>query len=366
MTITATAMMSVNAKEVKLSMRETKEEVITNFTVPIPLLGDFDVYIKLKTETQGDLTVDLSVSKQTISPGDELEIYVKPISGKLKITRTPIVEIVDPKGKVHKKEFSSITDVKDIPGQFDVSIPLPISDIFKTILAHYTSGVAFLIPTPTIVANIYGSVKTYPKLYIKVEGCYPELVEVTLYSTESKTIKVKKINGVGAKVILDSWNLNSVIETSSKISGNYKGEISPISYELVNKKEKVSTVITTLKTPVQIKLNNIGTVKIGDKTLISGCVEPKSKIDLRILCDDKEIAKITTTSDGEFNYIWIPKTPGKHFIKVVHDGSEFTTSAESNVITVMVKKTTIQIKLNEIGTVKAGERTVISGVLNQD
>ena len=220
-----------------------------------------------------------------------------------------------------------------------------------------------MIPTPTIVANIYGSVKTYPKLYIKVEGCYPELVEVTLYSTESKTIKVKKINGVGAKVILDSWNLNSVIETSSKISGNYKGEISPISYELVNKKEKVSTVITTLKTPVQIKLNNIGTVKIGDKTLISGCVEPKSKIDLRILCDDKEIAKITTTSDGEFNYIWIPKTPGKHFIKVVHDGSEFTTSAESNVITVMVKKTTIQIKLNEIGTVKAGERTVISGTV---
>jgi hypothetical protein len=364
MTITATAMMSVNAKEVKLSMRETKEEVITNFTVPIPLLGDFDVYIKLKTETQGDLTVDLSVSKQTISPGDELEIYVKPISGKLKITRTPIVEIVDPKAIVHKKELTSVTDEKDFPGQFDISIPLPISDILKAVIMYYTGGGGSLIPIPSIGANIYGTVKTYPKIYIKVEGCYPELAEVTLYSSKPETVKVKKIEGVGAKIILDSWNLNSVIETSSDIyGGEYKGEISTISYKLVDKKEKVNTVITTLKTPVQITLNDIKTVKVGEETLISGFIEPKAKISLRILDNNIELAKISSTNDGKFSYVWIPKTTGKHIIKVVHDGSDFTTPTESNVVTVNVEKTSIQIKLNEIGTVKVGEKTLISGTV---
>jgi hypothetical protein len=216
MSITAT-IISVNAKEVKLSMSETKEETITNFTISVPLIGNFDIYVKLRTETHGDLMIDLSASKQTISPGDEFEIYIKPISGKLRIIRTPIVEIVDPKGKVHKKELTSVIDEKDFPGQFDVSIPLPISDILKVVISYYTGGGGNLIPIPSIGANIYGTVKTYPKIYIKVEGCYPELAEVTLYSSEPETVRVKKIEGVGAKIVLDSWNLNSVIETSSDI-----------------------------------------------------------------------------------------------------------------------------------------------------
>ena len=322
MSITAT-IISVNAKEVKLSMSETKEETITNFTISVPLIGNFDIYVKLRTETHGDLMIDLSASKQTISPGDEFEIYIKPISGKLRIIRTPIVEIVDPKGKVHKKELTSVIDEKDFPGQFDVSIPLPISDILKVVISYYTGGGGNLIPIPSIGATIYGTIKTYPKIYIKVEGCYPELAEVTLYSSKPETVKVKKIEGVGAKIILDSWNLNSVIETSSDIyGGEYKGEISTISYKLVDKKEKVDTVITTLKTPVQIKLNNIETVKVGEETLISGFVKPEASIDLKILCDNKIITTVRSSNDGKFDYIWTPKVAGKHFIKVVHDGSE--------------------------------------------
>ena len=49
------------------------------------------------------------------------------------------------------------------------------------------------------------------------------------------------------------------------------------------------------------------------------------------------IAEIRNSSDGKFDYIWTPKTEGKHFIKVVHDGSEFTTTAESNTVEVLIK-----------------------------
>jgi len=344
--IIATITTSVNAKEVKLSMSETKEKVITNFTVPIPLVGDFDIYIKLRTETHGDLMVDLSVSKQTISPGDELEIYVKPISGKLRIIRTPIVEIVDPKGKVHKKELKSVTDEKDFPGQFNINIPIPISDILKkAVITYYTGGGGALIPIPSIGANVYGTVKTYPKIYIKVEGCYPETSEVTLYSSEPETVRVKKIEGVGAKIILNSWNLNSVIETSSDIyGGEYKGGISTINYRLVDKKEVIDTVIATLKTPMQITLNDVESIKVGEKTLISGFVKPEASISLKILCDDKTITTVRSGDDGKFDYIWAPKLVGKHFIKVVHDGSEFTKPTESNVVTVVVKAPQIPTK----------------------
>ncbi len=360
-TILATALVDVSAKEVKLSMSETKENIITNFTVPIPTLGDFKVYIKLRTETQGDLTVDLTVNKQIISPGDELEIYIKPISGRLKINRTPILEVIDPKGKTHKKELTTITDEKDFPGQFDISIPLPISDILKVVIAYYTGGGGALIPIPNIGANVYGTVKTYPKVYIKAEGCYPELSEVTLYSSKPETVRVKKIEGAGAKIILDSWNLNSVIQANSDIyGGEYKGEISPISYKLVDKKEKVNTVIATLKTPIQIKLNEIKTVELGEKTLISGFVEPKTSINLKILCDNNIIATIRSSSDGKFDYIWTPKVVGKHFIKVVHDGSEFTEPAESNVVTVIVKNPPTPTKTTIVTPSKTSTKTQVS------
>lgn len=329
---------SVSAKEVKLSVSETKERTVSNFTVPIPLLGDFEVYIKLRTETHGDLSVDLSVNKRTISPGEELEIYVKPISGRLEIKRTPIVEVIDPNGEIRRKELPSTTDVKDLPGEFDVSIPLPISDILKAIIAYYTGGSAALVPIPQIGANVYGKVKTYPKLYVKVMGCYPELTEVTLYSSNPETVRVKKIEGVGAEVFLDSWNLNSVIEVSSDIyGGEYKGNISPVTYKLVDKKLKVNSEIAVLKTPVRIKLNEIGKTEVSEKTLITGFVEPKASIDLKILCDNNVIATIRSSSDGKFDYIWIPEEEGKHFIKVVHDGSDFTMPAESNIVTVEVK-----------------------------
>ncbi len=73
-TILATNTGCVMAKEIKLSTSEVKEKTISNFTVPIPVLGDFKVYMKLRTETHGDLNVDLCVDKQMISPNEDLEI----------------------------------------------------------------------------------------------------------------------------------------------------------------------------------------------------------------------------------------------------------------------------------------------------
>jgi len=75
----------------------------------------------------------------------------------------------------------------------------------------------------------------------------------------------------------------------------------------------------------------------GEKTVISGTVKPELSIDLKILCDNNIIATIKSSNDGKFNYIWCPKDVGKHFIKVIHDGSELTKSAESNIITVTVE-----------------------------
>ncbi len=343
--ITIMSATTVNAKEVKMSMSGVKEKKILNFTVPIPVLGNFKVYVGMRTKTHGDLTVDLSVNKQTISPNEELEIYVKPISGKLTINRTVIVEVINPKGNVHKKQLLSIHETKDIPGTFSMSIPVPISEILKAvIIAYLTHGAGTLIPAgtfipiPSIGADVNLKVKTYPKLYIKTEGCYPDLTEVTLYSDKPVTIRVRKTEGVGAKIILDSWNLNSEIYASSEVfGGKYEGNISPVTYKLVDKMEKINEVIATLKTPVKIKLNEIKSVSVGEKTLISGSVSPPASLKLKILCDNNVIAEIRSSSDGKFDYIWIPKIEGEHFIKVVHDGSEFTTPAESNTVEVLVK-----------------------------
>ena len=150
-TITST---TVSAKEVRMSMSEVKEKKILNFTVPISVLGDFKVYVNMKTETHGDLSVDLSVNKQMISPNEDLEIYVKPISGKLTINRTIIVEVIDPKGNIHKKELPSIHETKDIPGTFSTTIPIPISGILKAVIAYFTHGVGSLIPIPNIVQTL--------------------------------------------------------------------------------------------------------------------------------------------------------------------------------------------------------------------
>ncbi len=340
--ILAGAITGVNAKEIKLSVTQIKEKTISKFTVPIPVIGKFKVLIKLKTLTHGNLTLDVSVSKRTITPGEELSIYIKPISGKLKVVRTPIIEVIDPKGKVHKKELPSVTHVKDIPGEFDISIPLPIGAILKGIITaaslYAGTPVGALIPVPPIGMNVYGKVKTYPKLYISAMGCYPDLVIVTLYSRNPKVIKVKKLEGIGAKIVLDSWNLNSIIQVSSSIyGGKYAGNITPVTYKLVDKKVRVNKTIAILKTPIQIKLNKIGTTKVGEKTLISGYVTPPTSIPLKILCNNKVLASIRSSNSGRFNYIWVPKEPGKHFIKIVHEGSEFTTPAESNVVAVTVK-----------------------------
>ncbi len=75
-----------------------------------------------------------------ISPNEELEIYVKPISGKLTVNRTMVIEVIDPKGNVHRKELPSITETKNIPGKFSISVPLPISDVLKTAIGYLAGG----------------------------------------------------------------------------------------------------------------------------------------------------------------------------------------------------------------------------------
>ena len=253
----------VMAKEIKLSTSETKENTFLNFSVPVPILGDFNFYVKMKTETQGNLNIDLSVDKQMISPNEELEIYVKPISGKLTVNRTMVIEVIDPKGNVHRKELPSITETKNIPGKFSISVPLPISDVLKTAIGYLAGGgiggaISSAISIPSIGANVNGEIKTYPKLYLKSEGRYPDLTEIVLYSTNPVTVRVKKTEGVGAKITLDSWNLDSTIYLSSEIyGGEYKGNVSPVTYKLIDRKEKVNAVIATLKTPIRIKLNEI-------------------------------------------------------------------------------------------------------------
>ncbi len=119
--------------------------------------------------------------------------------------------------------------------------------------------------------------------------------------------------------------------------GEYKGNVSPVNINYIDRKEKVNAVIATLKTPIRIKLNEIKETMKGGKTLISGTVFPPFAVYLKILCDDNVIAKIKSGSDGRFDYIWIPEIEGKYFIKVTHDGSEFTMPAESNIVEVFVK-----------------------------
>ncbi len=41
----------VMAKEIKLSTSETKENTFLNFSVHVLILGDFNFYVKMKTET---------------------------------------------------------------------------------------------------------------------------------------------------------------------------------------------------------------------------------------------------------------------------------------------------------------------------
>jgi len=333
----------VSAKTFELSMSETKEKTITNFTVHVPVIGDFKIFVKMKTETKGELTVDISVNRQKVSPGENVEISVKPIKGQLTIVRTPIVEVIGPDGKVYREELESIKDTKDIPGEFSVSIPIPVDAIIKAVLSYYTGGLGGLL-IPSVGATVSGTVKTYPILYIKTEGLYPDMKEITLYSKQPVTVKVEKVEGVGGKIILDSWNLNCKIQTSAEVTGEYEGNITPVSYKLVDKKVSVNKVIATLKTPVQITVNEIGSTKVGEKTLISGTVNPPASIELKIICDGKIIGTVKSSSDGKFDFIWIPKDSGKFFIKVVHEGSEFTLPAESNVVTVEVSKGVSEVK----------------------
>jgi len=330
----------VAAKEVNLRMGEIKEKKIMNFTVSLPVLGDFKVYAKMRTEVYGNLGVDLDVNRQIISPNEDLQIYIKPISGKLAINRTVIVEVIDPKGNIHRMELPSIYETMDIPGTFSMSIPIPISYILKAVITYCTHGAGAIIPIPSISANVNAEVTTYPRLYIKAKGCYPDLTEVVLYSKKPTTVKLRKTEGVGGKIVLESWNLNSEISVSSEVFGGGKcigNTYPPVTYKLIDKTEKINEVIATLKTPIKIDLSQIKSVHVGEKTLISGSISPPASINLKILCDNIVIAEIKSSSDGKFDYIWIPKTEGKHFVKVVHDGSEFTTPAESNIVEVSIK-----------------------------
>jgi len=322
-----------------LSISSTDINDVGEILIPIPFMGDYKIVIKLKTVTNAKLPLRYDVNKRVLSPGERVTITLTPSDGKMNVKVSTIVKVYDQDGNIlYDYEFPPVEIPQfDIPAEFSYKIPLPL-------LPLESVGIPAELG---IILNLKYSV--HPSIELYMQGLSPKRYKLLLTTLGSETITVTKTNQLGAVVTIKRWSLNSYSTVKPSIGVTVSGVPTPLKYDLqsvtfpiAQQSQVVNKELVVLKTPINIKLNDIGVAHVGDRILITGKVTPAgSGIRIKIMVKHeagvwKTLNIVSTDYAGSFSTVWIPSEPGRYMIKAIHEGSRFTVESESNIITASI------------------------------
>lgn len=332
-----------NSADYNLPISIDHRDIIGEYVFPWPL-GDYAIRIETRFIGSSDIPVSCTTDKDVVSPGESLSLLVETSSVELKLNVYLIFSVF----KVGESIFSQ-----------EIQIPLPqlktIGDFYATPLTVPVVPFEFIgIPVEISVYASFG-LSSSPSLLLKTEGLQPSTTEVAfdagrLISSEVFT----KSEGVGARILANAIKLNFTGYLRVGIGASVLGFLTPLKYDFSPfSLTEFSTSFSTEKELLKIKTPIAMTIdvsnkypKLSDSLAIHGEVSPRAGgLNVNVLLKEVGmdwiiISSTTTGDDGSFSVNWTPVKDGQYEIKASHDGSEFTTNASSNTISVLVTSPT--------------------------
>jgi len=328
---------SAVASSTTLSVPIDLTQPIGEYTFPWPF-SEYKLSVKIRIITYPVLSIRYSSDRDLISSGESvtLQLDASPTTAELKSWL--LVRLL--------KGWEEL-------GAWDVEvpkIPIEIPGIYKTptIQVPVIPLLGLGIPL-TIGLSLRGELATELPLVIRAEGLTPTTYSgVTTKDLLSLRTSFAKIDGVGARLILDRAGLN--LEGKLYV-GLAIVELPFVKYEFPPLRLSTSAVpsvgkeLVKLKTPLTVSISTMKErAALGDSLTFLGRVSPPAaglKIDLvaRKLGGYWFTAISTlTASDGSFTVSWSPWEVGEYEVRAYHAGAEYSTEAWSNTLKVRILK----------------------------
>jgi len=303
---------------------------------PWPLDYKFQIYAIPSLE--GSNYVSWSIDRDTISPGESLNLRIELQEGTYNLRMSFRIVIV-------KKSTNQVLVDKIIGGNLpSFSVP------------GFLSTPKFAVPVfPLEEFGIPAELSVYFRLNLDtslttsltVTGLNPYIVNENFQSSGTKSITFSKSSGVGANIDLKSTSISAEGSIIVSLGLSIVGFPTPFTVDfasvsiadwILSDYQQVN--LASLKTPVTIDFSTSqSVVNLGDIIAINGYITPPAQnIPLQLLVDGFGISSTQTRGDGYYSLSFQPNSPGTYTISVKALESTYTTSSTSTSRTITVNK----------------------------